>query len=317
MPVDNNRYSKKATKIAITSIILQLLIMNTSSLHAAASPDSAVRSAGGRIEYHNTCAKLQLVLVQSCSALVNNDGSLTSKGDQAMQCVRNALLLGSSPGVPLSDILNGLSMLAPPPGCDGILQMQAFSQLGNISSLNSITRLHTVASSSSQTDKKSSPISTSINTKNSTASTQSIKTKIFDLTTVNGLTFPIRYAVTGNGSSLHHMSYSDRYIDTQSQSMKNGGVLSMIVDSLSNGKLIIEVPRGLVNSPQVVVGGALVPAQETTSNSKVRTLVVDFHKGSPGIEIQDKTPLNNNNLMSGSQISALSRPLSEGNSMSE
>jgi hypothetical protein len=30
--------------------------------------------------------------------------------------------------------------------------------------------------------------------------------------------------------------------------MKNGGVLSMIVDSLSNGKLIIEIPRVLVNS---------------------------------------------------------------------
>ena len=79
----------------------------------------------------------------------------------------------------------------------------------------------------------------------------------------------------------------------------------MSVDSLSNGKLIIEVPRVLVNSPQVVVGGALVPVQETTSNSKVRTLVVDFHKGSSGIEIQDKAPASNN-LSSESQISTLS-----------
>jgi hypothetical protein len=43
-------------------------------------------------------------------------------------------------GVPLSAVLNGLSMLASPAGCDGIINMSGFSQLGNIGSLNSIVR---------------------------------------------------------------------------------------------------------------------------------------------------------------------------------
>ena len=67
---------------------------------------------------------------------------MTSQGIRAMHCVRNAILLGGDAsswvGVPLAVVLNGLSMLAPPAGCDGILKMQAFSQLGNIGSLGSI-----------------------------------------------------------------------------------------------------------------------------------------------------------------------------------
>jgi hypothetical protein len=57
-----------------------------------------------------------------------------------------------------------------------------------------------------------------------TTSAQPIKTKIYDIY-AHGLTFSIRYAITGNGSSLHSMGYSDRYIDTQSQSMKYGATM--------------------------------------------------------------------------------------------
>jgi hypothetical protein len=86
------------------------------------------------------------VLVQSCHALVNNNNNnfLTSQGNHALHCVKSAILLSGNPsswvGVPLSAVLNGLSMLAPPTGCDGIVNMSGFSQLGNIGSLNSIVR---------------------------------------------------------------------------------------------------------------------------------------------------------------------------------
>jgi hypothetical protein len=41
-------------------------------------------------------------------------------------------------GVPLSVVLDGLSMLAPT-GCDGIVNMSGFSQLGNIGSCFTLT----------------------------------------------------------------------------------------------------------------------------------------------------------------------------------
>jgi hypothetical protein len=80
--------------------------------------------------------KLQPVLIPSCSTLVNSDGSLTSHGTHAMHCIRNGILLGGGAvaltHLPLSLILKGLSMLAAPTGCDGIVSMSAFDQLGDI-----------------------------------------------------------------------------------------------------------------------------------------------------------------------------------------
>jgi hypothetical protein len=99
------------------------------------------------IEWRGYCksGKNQPVLVQSCHILVNNDGSLTSQGNHALHCVKSAIMLGGDAsswvGVPLSAVLNGLSMLAPPKGCDGIVNMSGFSQLGNIGSLNSVIHL--------------------------------------------------------------------------------------------------------------------------------------------------------------------------------
>ena len=82
--------------------------------------------------------------MQSCHILVNNKNSLTSQGNHALHCVKSAILLSGNPsswvGVPLSVVLNGLSMLAPPTGCDGMVNMSGFRQLGNIDSLNSIVR---------------------------------------------------------------------------------------------------------------------------------------------------------------------------------
>jgi len=95
-------------------------------------------------DYSGICAKLQPVLIPSCSTLVNSDGSLTESGTHAMHCIRNGIVLGGGAalyGVPLSIVLKGLSMLAAPTGCDGIVNMKAFDQLGDIGSLSSLTSI--------------------------------------------------------------------------------------------------------------------------------------------------------------------------------
>ena len=89
-------------------------------------------------DYGSICAKIQPVLIPQCSTLLNSDRSLTESGTHAMHCIRNGILLGGGATVlthlPLSIILKGLSMLAAPTGCDGIVDMKAFDQLGDIGS---------------------------------------------------------------------------------------------------------------------------------------------------------------------------------------
>jgi hypothetical protein len=52
-----------------------------------------------------------------------------------MHCIRNGILLGgvaaALTNLPLSIILKGLSVLAAPTVCDGIVNMKAFDQLGD------------------------------------------------------------------------------------------------------------------------------------------------------------------------------------------
>jgi hypothetical protein len=90
---------------------------------------------GNSGSYSGICQTLQPVLVQSCDTLVNSDGSLTSDGSHAMHCIRNGILLGGGAatlGVPLSIVLKGLSILASPTGCDGVVNMSVINKLGNI-----------------------------------------------------------------------------------------------------------------------------------------------------------------------------------------
>jgi hypothetical protein len=93
------------------------------------------------IDYSGICQTLQPVLIQSCNTLVNVDGALTPDGTHAMHCIRNGILLGTCAsllGLPLPLVLKGLSILAAPTGCDGIVDMSGFNLLGNIGSLSSL-----------------------------------------------------------------------------------------------------------------------------------------------------------------------------------
>ena len=108
---------------------------------------------------------------------------------------------------------------------------------------------------------------------------QPITTEMFNLN-IEGTTFPIRYAITGNGNIVNTISWEQQ----------NTNTLSINIGSQSNGKLIIELPRMLIDSPQVFVDEIHVTAHQTTINSKVRTLVVNFQKDSSKIEIQNTAP---------------------------
>jgi hypothetical protein len=82
-----------------------------------------------------TCNTLQPLLLQSCSELVNPDGTLTTQGDRAVGCIRNGLglaLVGISQGLPLPVIIDGLRALEGPTGCGNIVnwdQIQSVAQL--------------------------------------------------------------------------------------------------------------------------------------------------------------------------------------------
>jgi hypothetical protein len=94
--------------------------------------------------YAGICQTLQPVLVQSCNLLVSADGTLTPQGTHALGCIKNGVLLGGGAsllGLPLPLVLKGLSILAAPTGCDGIVDMSAFNQLSNIGSIGSLLHL--------------------------------------------------------------------------------------------------------------------------------------------------------------------------------
>jgi hypothetical protein len=104
-----------------------------------AAPGSAYQGNGPN--YSSVCQSVQPVLIQSCDTLVNGDGSLTTDGTHAMGCIKNGILLGGGAsllGIPLPIVLRGLSILAAPTGCDGIVDMSAFNSLGNIGSISSL-----------------------------------------------------------------------------------------------------------------------------------------------------------------------------------
>ena len=94
------------------------------------------------LNYSAICQTLQRVPIPPCDTLVNDDGSLASNGTHAMECIRNRIaLVGGATfllHLPLPLVRQGLSMLATPTGCNGIVDMSKFDLLSHIGSLSSI-----------------------------------------------------------------------------------------------------------------------------------------------------------------------------------
>jgi hypothetical protein len=79
------------------------------------------------IPWAKLCSSAQSYLLESCSSLINPDGSLNSAGDKAVGCITNGAILTIAAKKYLSmqtgTIGNLLNLLAKPTGCDGIVDL--------------------------------------------------------------------------------------------------------------------------------------------------------------------------------------------------
>jgi hypothetical protein len=84
------------------------------------------------------CDKGQAFILQSCSGLVNSDGSLTKAGDTAVGCIRNgfvAAILGTKLGVSFDQIKSALDFAAGATGCGGIVDLNQIQNSPDFQSL--------------------------------------------------------------------------------------------------------------------------------------------------------------------------------------
>ena len=106
-----------------------------------ASTSGTVQQSSGP-DWNYICNQVQSLLVQSCGDLVYPDGTLTQKGQTAVGCIRNGVLLGLgglATGLPLSWIIAGLEALSGPTGCGNIVKWGA-ANLGELNFLKNVIR---------------------------------------------------------------------------------------------------------------------------------------------------------------------------------
>jgi len=123
-------------------------------------------------------------------------------------------------------------------------------------------------------------ITTTKNNKTITTSTNNITY----IPNINSKTYPVKYQITGSGNKINNIAVEN-----------DGATLMANISSQSNGRLTIELPRNLIDSTKqgtnaddtyaVFEDRQSIVAEETTNNSQVRTLVIDFDKGTEKIEI--------------------------------
>ena len=85
-------------------------------------------------DWSGICNQIQSILIESCSQLVNTDGSLTADGQHAHDCIQNGILLGGGAFVlfgsnagTLPLIIGGLKVLSSQTGCDNIVNWDSLS----------------------------------------------------------------------------------------------------------------------------------------------------------------------------------------------
>jgi hypothetical protein len=113
------------------------------------------------------------------------------------------------------------------------------------------------------------------------------KNNTYDVS-IGAKVYPIKYEITGQGNKLDN-------ITAQTKSTE----LKAAITSPTNGKLIVELPKNLIDSKKAATIGesmgedsfaVLVDGQSTTfdeikNSTYSRTLSIDFDKGSTNIEI--------------------------------
>ena len=111
--------------LAMTTIALAaVLLISTGVVRAQEEQSSGP-------DWNNICSQVQRygLLVQSCADLVYPDGSLTQKGQTAVGCIRNGIVLGlgalAITPLSLPLIIDGLKALSVPTGCGKVVNWDA------------------------------------------------------------------------------------------------------------------------------------------------------------------------------------------------
>ena len=105
----------------------------------------------------------------------------------------------------------------------------------------------------------------------------------YNLKIDNKTTIPIKYQISGNGNKLNSFT-----------AQKDNATLLASISSQTDGKLTVELPRSVMDSKKqgnkdddyvVSVDGQDASADEVKNNDQVRTLAINFDKGSQEISI--------------------------------
>jgi hypothetical protein len=100
---------------------------------------------------------------------------------------------------------------------------------------------------------------------------------------IGGKTYPIKYQITGNGNKLNNII-----------PQKDNATLLANIVSTSDGILTIELPRNIIDSKKqggtdddyaASADGQDITANEIKNTNQVRTLAIDFDKGTNQIEV--------------------------------
>ena len=134
----DKRFSVSMATIALVAI---LAVGSTSTIVMAQSDNGEGQRA---TDWNGICNQIQSILVESCSQLVNTDGSLTADGQRAHDCIQNGILLGGGALVlfggnagTLPLIIGGLKALSSQTGCDNIVNWDSL----NPDQLNLLTQI--------------------------------------------------------------------------------------------------------------------------------------------------------------------------------
>jgi hypothetical protein len=98
----------------------------------------------GGVDWISVCSNLQVALISSCDVLVNQDNTLTTEGQRAVDCIRNGILLAGGgsflANLPISLVITALQALEEPIGCGGVVN---WGSIGNVGDLQGIISLLT------------------------------------------------------------------------------------------------------------------------------------------------------------------------------
>jgi hypothetical protein len=131
----NNVKVKTTTRI-ISIAIIAIAMLTTVPISRMALAQEQQQGT----DWNGICNQIQSILVESCSQLVNTDGSFTSDGQRAHDCIQNGILLGGGAlalGLPLPMVIPGLKALSDPTGCNNIVNWDALDS-GTVSLLTQI-----------------------------------------------------------------------------------------------------------------------------------------------------------------------------------